>query len=110
MYLCHVCSSKQLRTEMARQDPYLGEQLAGPAVVGIQSAGVIATAKHYIDNSQEIGRAGVVETVDERSQWEMYLPAFEGAVRDCAPLALPNIIMLGSFPIFYTQPGLTYLR
>jgi beta-glucosidase len=40
----------------------------------------MANAKHFVDNSQEIGRQGITEVVDERSQWELYYPPFLGAV------------------------------
>ena len=36
------------------EDPLLGAQLAGSVVRGIQSQGVIATAKHYVNNNQEV--------------------------------------------------------
>lgn len=65
---------------LSGEDPYLGQELAGPTVRGIQSQGVIANAKHYVDNSQEIGRSGVTEVVDERTQWELYYLPFKGAV------------------------------
>jgi beta-glucosidase-like glycosyl hydrolase len=65
---------------LSGEDPYLGSQLAGPAVAGLQRNKVIANAKHYVDNSQEIGRWTQTEVVDERSQWELYYPPFKGAV------------------------------
>ena len=37
---------------MSGEDPYLGAELVGPAVRGIQSNGIIATAKHFILNNQ----------------------------------------------------------
>ena len=42
--------------------------------------GVVATAKHFVDNSQEGDRGTVTEVVDERTQFEMYYPPFEGAI------------------------------
>lgn len=45
-----------------------------------QSQGVVATAKHYVDNSQETNRGAQSEDVDERTQFEMYYPPFEGAI------------------------------
>jgi beta-glucosidase len=41
---------------------------------------VIANAKHFIDNNQETNRGSVSANVDERTEHEMYLPPFEGAV------------------------------
>ena len=43
-----------------------------PVVRGIQSKGVIANAKHYVNNNQETARDGIDTRVDERTQWEMY--------------------------------------
>ena len=39
--------------EMFGEDPFLTARLVVPSVIGIQSQGIIATAKHYIDNDQE---------------------------------------------------------
>lgn len=61
------------------EDPYLGAAMAGPAVEGIQSRKVIATVKHFVDNSQETARTTVTEVVDERTQFELYYPPFEAA-------------------------------
>jgi beta-glucosidase-like glycosyl hydrolase len=41
---------------------------------------VIANAKHYFNNNQENDRHDVSENVDERTQMEIYLPPFKGAV------------------------------
>ena len=65
---------------LSGEDPYLGSVLAGPVIVGIQSQGVIANAKHYVDNNQETERFGITEVVDERTQWEVYYPPFQAAV------------------------------
>ena len=62
------------------EDPYLGYTMVGPVIRGIQSSGVIANAKHWVNNNQETNRHGVVEDVDERTQFEMYYPPFQGAV------------------------------
>ena len=56
------------------EDPYLGAVMAGPIVSGIQSQGVIANAKHYVNNNQETNRNSVLEIVDERTRFEMYYP------------------------------------
>jgi len=62
------------------EDPLLGYILAGEAVKGIQSQGVIANAKHYILNSQETNRKTVSENADERTIMEIYAEPFRGAV------------------------------
>lgn len=76
---------------LSGEDPFLGRILVQPLVKGIQSQGVIANAKHYIDNNQEgqnshgEGGAGdrhsTSSNVDERTQVEMYFGPFEGAVQ-----------------------------
>ena len=35
------------------EDPHLGSVLVGPVVRGIQAQGVIANAKHWVNNNQE---------------------------------------------------------
>jgi len=65
---------------LSGEDPYLGYTLVQPAVVGIQSQGVIANAKHWVNNNQETNRTSVSAVVDERTQFEMYYPPFEGAI------------------------------
>ena len=37
---------------LSGEDPFLGYALVQPAVVGIQSQGVIANVKHYVNNNQ----------------------------------------------------------
>jgi beta-glucosidase len=63
------------------EDPYLASQLVVPEVRGIQGEGVIAEVKHYAANSQETDRKTVDEVIDERTLREIYLPAFEAAVK-----------------------------
>jgi len=62
------------------EDPHLGYKLVRPLIEGIQSQGVIANAKHWINNNQEWDRFTVDESVDERTRFEMYYPPFEGAI------------------------------
>ena len=65
---------------MSGEDPYLGSTLVRRAVQGIQGRGVVANAKHFVDNSQENNREGVSANIEERTQWEMYYEPFRGAV------------------------------
>ena len=82
---------------LSGEDPYLGYVLIQPVIKGIQSQGVIANVKHFIDNNQEgalwlnggngshgsMGagdRHSTSEIVDEQTQMELYWPPFEGAV------------------------------
>ncbi|KAJ1310905.1 hypothetical protein OPQ81_009420 [Rhizoctonia solani] len=62
-------------------DPYLAGEAAYETVVGIQSQGVQACAKHYINNEQEHFRQTSSSNVDDRTQHEIYLPPFLKAVQ-----------------------------
>eukprot|EP01116_Phalansterium_solitarium_P024208 TRINITY_DN8802_c0_g1_i1.p1 TRINITY_DN8802_c0_g1~~TRINITY_DN8802_c0_g1_i1.p1 ORF type:complete len:673 (+),score=239.95 TRINITY_DN8802_c0_g1_i1:161-2179(+) len=62
------------------EDPFLASQMVAASVQGIQSQGIIATVKHFVDNNQEDNRHLVSANVGERTQWEIYYPAFEAAV------------------------------
>eukprot|EP00040_Diaphanoeca_grandis_P032533 m.197263 g.197263 ORF g.197263 m.197263 type:complete len:787 (-) comp32656_c2_seq1:40-2400(-) len=63
------------------EDPYLGSQMTGAVVTGIQSQGVVANVKHYVNNNQETNRQTISENVDERTNFEIYYPPFEAAVK-----------------------------
>jgi beta-glucosidase len=64
------------------EDPYLTAQIATAEIRGIQSQGVMAEVKHYAANNQEKDRLQVSAEVDERTLREIYLPAFEAAVKE----------------------------
>jgi beta-glucosidase len=64
------------------EDPYLAGRMAVAVITGIQSQGVIATAKHFMGNNQEYNRHNVSSDIDERTMREIYLPAFEAAVKE----------------------------
>jgi beta-glucosidase len=68
--------------EYLGEDPFMSSQGAAALVRGIQSNPVIATPKHYIANSQEIDRMSDSSDVDDRTLHEIYVPPYEGAVRD----------------------------
>ena len=63
------------------EDPYLASVMAASSVLGIQSRGVVATAKHFVNNDQETDRDHSTSDVDERTQHEIYYPPFRAAVR-----------------------------
>ncbi|MGH3382323.1 MAG: glycoside hydrolase family 3 C-terminal domain-containing protein [Actinoallomurus sp.] len=63
------------------EDPYLAGRIATGNIDGIQSQGVIADAKHYLANNQEVDRDTVDEHIDERTLHEIYLPAFEQSAK-----------------------------
>ena len=65
---------------LSGEDPFLGEIMAKPLIESIQSNGVIANAKHWVNNNQETNRRGDTAAVDERTRFEMYYPPFAGAI------------------------------
>lgn len=68
--------------EYMGEDPYLSGQMVAPYVQGVQSNGVAACVKHYALNNQEHNRHTTDVTVDDRTLREIYLPAFEAAVKE----------------------------
>jgi beta-glucosidase len=70
------------------EDPFLASRMAVGMIEGIQSQGVIATAKHFIANNSEYGRMDHSSEMEERTMREIYLPAFEASVREAKVGAL----------------------
>ena len=68
--------------EYMSEDPFLAAQLAVAYIQGMQGAGVSACVKHFACNNQETERNEVNATVSERALREIYLPAFEAAVKE----------------------------
>src|SRR5258706_1084232 len=64
------------------EDPYLAGRIAAGFVKGVQSQGVITTAKHFMGNNSEFDRHGTNSEIDERTMREIYLPQFEAAVKE----------------------------
>ena len=64
------------------EDPYLSARITVGYIDGVQSQGVVATVKHFALNNQEYDRHGVSSDADEQTMREIYLPAFEAAVRE----------------------------
>ncbi len=68
--------------EYMGEDPYLASKMVVPYIKGVQSNGVAACVKHYALNNQEVDRHKVNITVDDRTLYEIYLPAFEASVKE----------------------------
>lgn len=76
--------------EYLSEDPFLNAALVVPYIEGVQSRGVVATVKHFALNNEEYDRHDVSADVDERTLREIYLPAFEAAVREAHVDAVMN--------------------
>jgi beta-glucosidase len=71
--------------EYLSEDPFLAGRLAASYVKSMQGAGVGTSIKHYAANNQEKRRMLIDTVVDERTLREIYLPAFEHAVKEAQP-------------------------
>jgi beta-glucosidase len=68
--------------EYLGEDPYLASRLAVGFIEGVQSQGVSATIKHFVANNSDFDRNNTDSVVGERALREIYLPAFEAAVKE----------------------------
>ena len=68
--------------EYMGEDPYLSSRMVVPYVQGMQALGVASCVKHYCLNNDEEYRHQVNVIVSDRALHEIYLPAFEAAVKE----------------------------
>ncbi len=68
--------------EYFSEDPVLAGKMAASYVRGIQSKDVYSCPKHFAVNSREYRRMAMNAVVDERTLREIYLTAFEIAVKE----------------------------
>ena len=68
--------------EYFSEDPYLAGKMAAGYIRGIQSNGISACVKHFACNDQEENRMTLDSVLDERTFREIYLTAFEIAVKE----------------------------
>lgn len=64
------------------EDPFLAARTAVAYIAGMQSQGVSSTVKHFMGNNSEFDRHNSDSIIDERTMREIYLPAFEAAVKE----------------------------
>jgi len=74
--------------EYFSEDPYLAGEMAASYIQGVQSKHVGTSMKHFAANNQECRRLTISSVVDERTLREIYLPAFEIAVKKAQPSTL----------------------
>ena len=71
--------------EYFSEDPYLAGKLAAGFIRGAEAQGIGTSLKHFAVNSQEKSRFTSDSVLDERTLRELYLTAFEIAVKEGKP-------------------------
>lgn len=71
--------------EYFSEDPFLAGKMATHYIQSLQRQGIGTSLKHYAANNQEYQRMSISVEIDERTLHEIYLPAFEMAVRQGKP-------------------------
>ncbi|WP_417527674.1 glycoside hydrolase family 3 C-terminal domain-containing protein [Marinomonas shanghaiensis] len=71
--------------EYFSEDPLLAGDMSAAWIKGVQSQGVGTSLKHFAVNNHEHCRMTVDAVVDQRTLREIYLPAFERAVKQTQP-------------------------
>ena len=84
--------------EYMGEDPFLAGAMVVPYVRGVQENGVAACVKHYALNNQEHKRHDTNVTIDDRTLYEIYLPAFKAAVEKGGAWAI-----MGSYNLYDGQ-------
>ena len=80
------------------EDPFLSSSMVVPYVQGVQRNNVAACVKHYALNNQETNRFTTDVSIDDRTLYEIYLPAFKAAVQEGGAWAI-----MGSYNLYKGQ-------
>lgn len=86
--------------EYMGEDPLLASSMVVPYIKGLQSNGVAACVKHYALNNNEVNRHTSNVIVDDRTLYEIYLPAFKAAVTEGGAWSI-----MGSYNLYQNQHG-----
>lgn len=86
--------------EYMGEDPLLASRMVVPYIKGLQSNGVAACVKHYALNNNEVNRHTSNVIVDDRTLYEIYLPAFKAAITEGGAWSI-----MGSYNLYQNQHG-----
>ena len=84
--------------EYLGEDPFLAARMCVPYIQEVQKNGVAVCVKHYALNNQEANRHYYNAVLDDRTLYEIYLPAFKAAVQEGGAWSI-----MGSYNLFENQ-------
>ncbi len=84
--------------EYMGEDPYLAGEMVVPYIQEVQKNGVAVCVKHYALNNHETNRHNTNVIVDDRTLYELYLPAFKSAVQKGGAWSI-----MGSYNLYKNQ-------